>query len=384
MLKERLSGMLSVQKSLQIEFSEVCKRYSRGKQLDEVIFALPSKKLEKIGVRGYFVRKVYDYIQAQAKLEDISLRSDLPSKWFDVSLPFLAEMIISLQYYHNQILDRKGGVTSPVAINRNLIAANLLRSFINWYITDTFKEDLETMHAVQDTVEKILTCVDVGQFMDKNWGTYECFVNGLPEDTWLGEEIEEFIDVSVIDWIWEEIHKSGISVEHERFVRHYLKRIYLTNASLFVLMAKIIGNLLCYQMQNFKTISTFAGYAYIGLQIMNDNFDIVPPKTIAKVPEDQFSDLRNQNVTLPWVYFFSSNFETSIYHLIEISKENSTQLVDMLTNNAMCFSIPISKKIIVMASKNLYAANPQFALLNDLTSAVFDSEYYNYIVERYE
>jgi geranylgeranyl pyrophosphate synthase len=379
MLKERLSGMLQVQKDIRKELKRVHSGYFWGEQIDQMVFALPEKKLDNIGVRGYFVRKVYDYIQAQAKMEGMNLRSDLPAHWFEVSLPFLAEVIISLQYYHNQILDRKGGVTTPETINSNLIAANLLRSFINSYIRDTFGDDTETMLTVQNTVEKILIYVDVGQYMDKNWGTYECFVNGLPENTWLGEEIEAFINSSVIDWIWKEIHSSGIPNEHERFVRLYLKRIYLTNASLFILMANLFMHLLCYE--NKFSIIHFSAYCAISLQLMNDNIDFAKPDTVAKCSSDDCSDLRNATITLPILYAFNSSQKSPIAKGFFNGNHILSDVLEEVVFYIFNYSKPTSENIAKNSYQYLDEKNIEYNNVIDLLSVIFSNKYYNYLAE---
>ncbi len=375
--EERKQEMIGLQKLLIEEFEGLCKETSYG-ALDETVFALPKNKLSNIGIRGYFVRKMYDYIIAESIMKGLAVRSNLPLKWFEISLPLLAEMIISLQYYHNQILDRKGGIVTHAAISNNLIAGNLFRSTINYYIEKNFKIDELSREKVRNTVDTILTHVDIGQYLDKNWGNYECLIHGLPQNASLGDRINSVILEDVIEDIWEEIKSHGISDSKEQFTKMYLRRIYLCNGSLFILFNRLLCDLLEYK-GDLLEIERFCAYLAIPLQIMNDNIDFLPPKTVAKGENDVYSDLKNHTMSLPLIFYFEQfPNETPDTLLSNLNEGIDGDIFTIIFN----ISKPITEKFALKSNSFLNIQNEFFKLLVNLNSTIFGNKYYGKMGEK--
>ena len=380
MLAQRKEEMLELQNQLLSEFKSIRNASIWNNDIDNVVFSLPEKKLASFGVRSFFVKKMYDYIKAQGEIEGKKLNDNVPERWFIVSMPILAELIISLQYYHNQIIDRKYEVKTHSLIINNLLSANLLRSFIWRFIRKEFESptslNQDSFLRVNDVIERILGYVDVGQYVDRSWCSYRHLKFNLPDDVAFNEDIEKFLSQEVVNDIWKDFMHYNLPNRHERFTKHYIRRIYLVNASLFVLFAELIMDLLGYSGAERKNINSYATYAGISFQIMNDNTDFLPPESVAKSPDDAFADIRNDNMTLPLIYYFAFNHDKDIEYLNNLRVKSDKKLLKILVPYVQRYSRPAGASVAQRAGSFLNNDNCQFALLKDMLTISFNNKYF--------
>jgi len=312
MTTERRKLMIETRNRVQKEFKKLRQETHLNSDVAGRIFFLMDRRVRTFGVRSFFVETVYKYVVEQAELEKLPLAS-IPSDIFDTKLPLLAEGIITVQYYHNQILDGKGGLydtsgnCNKTKIDNNLIAGNYVKDFLYNYIEESiFPNDLEKSRIITKAIRRIFQYVDLGQDMQDRLGTSEAYSRTIKQSISVTPEIDSFIDQKLIDEFWNAIHKQGVSDEKEWFVRNYLLRINLTTASLFAILAEMVMDLLGYKGKERNNIIKLSAANGIVEQIVNDNNDYVLPeigmRNISKIPNDAFADLRNDNITLPLIF----------------------------------------------------------------------------------
>ncbi len=379
---ERRNNMSKVQRELLKEYKRNRENTIYGKEVDALLFDLPEKKLYQAGTRGFFVRKVFDYIQENKSKDQEYLNSEAFTqirKWCAISLPLLSELVICLQYYHNQILDQKGGVTTHEKINENLIAANLLRSYINQYVRDTFLSEPSIYIKVQEKIDTILAYTDIGQYMDKTQGTYEFFMSETGSKLVLNAKIESPIPYNILDHIEKEIMKSGVSERYRNFVKQYIKRIYFANTTLFSMFTDLVFDLTKYDGPDKLEIRNFAiCHAFVS-QFVNDNIDYVIPATVAKNESDIYSDLNNNNITLPLIYFFSQNKNYDIKSLKRIAAKNPNKFFKLIAPYLKTYSIPVAARISGYCISQFHSESKAARMLKDMPNIAIDNKYYEKI-----
>ena len=247
---------------------------------------------------------------------------------------YFPHLKLVVQYLDNQILDSKGGVNTHEKINRNLLAGNLFRTFLRRNFVSEKTPGLSAAEKSRLTacLDDMFESVDVGQCLEKRYGRYEDFISKLPEEEKIKVGyLEDEIPYAMLDEIWQEIRKDGMPRPHERFVRLYLKRVYLCNASLFVLSAKLVMDLLGYHGQERQNILAFAAHYGMVIQFVNDNNDYLPEPTVEKIAEDVFSDIKNETMALPLIYYFQvmkQNYRMMVY-IQELKTQYLYMQVDM-------------------------------------------------------
>jgi len=293
------------------------------------IYKLLNRRMNDRGIRSLFVRLIYQYVKEQAEKEKIQLRK-IDETVFLEHLPFVAEAMIAVQYYENQILDGKGGLRdmqnnwNKAKIDHNLLAGHLIKDELYNFIEDKiFPKNSEDAKVVTKTVRRIFRYVDLGQEFQDQYGTLEAWQSDLHGYQSISLEIDAYADKKIINEFWESLKSiPGVS-QKEWFVKNYLKRIYLTTGSLFLELARMVMDLVGYGgIQREKILKFAITHGILG-QLVNDNNDIMLPEynlaTISKVPEDAFADLRNNNITLPLIIFLSNskedNPELEVMHL---------------------------------------------------------------------
>lgn len=269
-------------------------------------------------LRARFADVMYDYLKARRVSILTIIRNILSGKkldnFFQYKLPFILEVIISIQYYHNQILDGKKGVELDCTNNDKLIFSNLLKEQLYRYLR-TIRIGRKRREKLIATVRSIFENVDIGQHMDKHCNSYSAFQtlpDELPEEAYRFKlHSDHFINESIIEDIAKIIQgNAAIHKENLPYLYVYLKRIYLLNASLFKLSTKLICELLNINEADTKNAVKYAVHFGIIQQLVNDNTDFIPAKmkspsfkyptsTKAKSENDCFSDLKNKCITLP-------------------------------------------------------------------------------------
>lgn len=320
----RKALMKRTRENLQAELKGVLADLTLQQEWEDIVFALPKAKFKHISVRGSFAAAVYEYIEAQAAEEGINLQSPSSEKLFDTELPFIAEMVITIQYLENHILDGKDGVNPQKgldwqAIKNKLLASHFLKDFLYGYVRNrVFPQPCRERDILLECLRRMFQFTEEGQFAEKRWSSLENVQNGIQGLPSWSSELEQYIDYKLINQLWGYFHEYGMDANRESFARFYLKRMYCTNALFFALLATCVMDLAGYtgmQRENLKRFA--AGFGMIS-QMLNDISDYVPASfgqaAVAKTPEDAYSDLRNHNFTLPLL--FAANDLNVVDHLL--------------------------------------------------------------------
>ncbi len=357
-------------------------------ELMKQVFEFPGSRLNSHSNRSYFVKSIAEYILTQ---------QGRMSEWFEfepliIKLALCSEMMISVQYYHNFIFDGKRGVNTPLLIRETLIKGHLLKSWLFRYIDNAFSSDGLNSLVAKET-DKAFNQTDIGQFIEGRYNSYEFYKKHELEN-------ESFHCFSLsdknIDW---EVIESCVNILNERldlsefelfFLRMYYLRIYLTGSSLY---STFTGLLVCafnFSDDNKKKLVKFSDYYGIMMQIVNDNNDFVPrymdQDTKSKYPQDQQSDIRNKNITLPLFLFlyFNERSNSSILRTLEAEKYKGyserrekrafEEIVPLLNQ----YSIPIGEKIIEKAVNIIN--NDQ--ILSSITEIAYKNKFYEIILDK--
>lgn len=265
---------------------------------DAMPFDLTSKKISGLPLRGYFFRNLFDIVQEMKPVNDES-----KSKLFGVQLPFIAETLISIQYYSNQILDNKGGVTTKSRIDENLnIKENLEPALYDYVWQRVFLHD-EVRCDLVKTVRQILRLGAIGQVLEDNYTTYQIWLSDQEQKV-LVEGVEKYFDREILDFLEKTVCEYVDFPESKRhFLRTYLKKTYLRNAALFDLLTDFMARHANLKDKEQTSLRRFAVLFGLMLPIVNDIGDLVPSNrcliTEQKTHKDAFADLRNNTVTLP-------------------------------------------------------------------------------------
>lgn len=324
MLEERKNAMIAMRERLQEEFREQKSQLGLNSDLCKHIFSLLNARINTLGVRSYFVYTIFQYVREQAGKEGYLLNTSWEKIWFETKLPFVAEVIIAVQYYENVILDGKGGVLKRTPQNMEgeydrkklqdrLIGSHYIKDLLYDYIDDCIfdKDDYARISMTQKAVRRIFKYVDLGQVVQAEYGTFSDFSTNYKHVAKITPQIDSFLQEHIIDYWWRAIEERDIPDQHEIFAKNYLRRIYLTSGALYGILAELIMDLLGYQGKERSNIVHFAlNFGILG-QVVNDTNDFTPPEaelfTVSKIPADAFSDLMNDNITLPLIFYFSEN-----------------------------------------------------------------------------
>lgn len=279
MTEERKQGMEITRKKLKNELKCLRKKLELNKDFDRRIFDLPRKKFSGISIRGFFAHAMFEYICEQARREGIEIKMPRYSRLFDTQLPFIFELIISVQYLANQVLDGKGGVLRERKYNlkkirENTIAGSYLKDVLYQYIETTiFPDDLDNQAIVSDFVRRSFQIVDEGQFLEKQYSSYKNLKKGFDPLPPMSGLASRLIDHDLIDQLWYLLRQEGLSEAHESFTRFYLRRIFWTNTAPFVLMTELILVLTGYNGVERDKLLRFAREFGMLAQMTNDLTD---------------------------------------------------------------------------------------------------------------
>jgi len=301
-----------------------------GKKKDEKDQGTQDKKERNKPLRAYFFRKMYEYLREYKETKSGFARFQNPDVLFMQKLPFVFEVVITIQYLHNQILDEKYDVKqfNHPKICQNLISSNILREFLFVYIEKEIAPILPDDSMAQNisvAIRRLFLLVDLGQYTDKKYNHYERWKHGLSPVT---ENIKVF-DEPAMQAIADTIKKvQEVNPDKEDFIVTYFQRIYLSNVYFFRCMTELIFELAgCSNFKQFNNMQRFSiQYGYM-LQIINDYADFAYTndkkeraefiKASGKNSSDFFSDLYNFNVTLPLIYHLKEGNKRNIEAYLE-------------------------------------------------------------------
>lgn len=365
--KEIPACRLRLETYLKNELSKL-KNLHVGSPDDAHTFLLLERKIADKPVRAYFSGEVFDYVRRAARQQGLALNCE-DTRLFLRVIPFVAEVVISIQYFHNQILDSKAGVTcrNKRQIDQNLLSANLLKEYLYEYI----EQETEPAHAAIITryVRRIFKYVDVGQQIEKKWNSYESFDQGLYKNRQLHPEIEAFANPERVTPLLETLRR--FYPERSDYANAYLQRIALTSAALFVLNTEMILEISGYKGVEHERLLEFAWLYGMMQQVINDNADVVPSRfnheTTEKTASDAFSDARNHNVTLPLFLHLENmrlapeNHEQDLvksilqrpFHVTLTHREEERLFLELRASGALYFSIDLGKYFAAKAQDSL-------------------------------
>ena len=324
-----------------------------GKEKDEGDNETKDKKERNKPLRAYFFRKMYEYLREYREAQSGFAKFPNAEALFTQKLPFVFEVVITIQYLHNQILDEKYDVKqfNHPQICQNLISSNILREFLFIYIKREIVPMLPNdsilkriymfvrilfggemldqknikFRKISTAVRNLFLLVDLGQHTDKRYNHYKRWKHGLPK---MAENVTVFDDVAQ-EAIADTIKKvQEANPGREDFILAYFKRVYLSNVYFFRCMTELIFDLVgCSNSRQFKNMQRFSiQYGYM-LQIINDyaDFSYINDKkeredfarTSAKSSDDFFSDLYNFNITLPLIYHLKEGNKRNIEAYLE-------------------------------------------------------------------
>lgn len=381
-------------------------QFGFNQEVVDEFFTLLEKRLKNGQCfRPYYVKVMHDYIKACMNNEKIStthLESERMKQLLEVEIPFFAEAIIVIQYLDNHILDEKNNISeNNIALKKTLLSSSVLKDYLFKYINhlDNFKDKTEEViikRTLHNYLQRIFLYVNIGQNVELEWNRYDVLKNNLkPEKSPFGEELEDFIDFKpmqeVVDFIYEQFEES-----YHTYLELYLKRIYLTTASLYILIADLMLDLMQYDGKEKQNINSFSKCYGMLSQIVNDNCDVVPSyfslNTNAKIVKDAFSDLRNGNITLPVLFHLQMNEQFNINSFLNTNHSNvnnnisnkkaiekSTQLLffnEIKASKAIYHSIGIGKLLGLRAKQLVSEIIEKVNVENILSIANWNKFYY--------
>ena len=326
----RYKEMVHLKEELCQEY-KILKQYAFNERMNKDLFRLLEYRLKKVRIRPYYTQIIYRYLLETKKSE----LSENLNNFFNIKLPFISEVIITIQYYHNQMLDHKDNIDKDKKRYKcHILGADILKHCLFEYIEDLKALSFDQKRYLVKEVRKIFKYVDVGQYVEKEWGIYNKLHN-ISEDEecfFISNEIEEFINNDVcdkiFDWVKDDIH-------YHLYLKAYLRRIYLTCGTLYIKIVEIIVNLVGMKdKQVSHDLLEFARNFSLMRQIMNDYSDFVPEHLLPRKGEGQiynsFSDLRNHTITLPTLFHFNNAEYTFDGYFIDNDEVNSKKVFEDL------------------------------------------------------
>lgn len=380
----RHSDMLWVRAKTLLEY-EKFQCFSLANPSWKVFFAILDRKMGGLPLRAYYMHKLYEYL-----LEEGGRNRGIPASFFTHFLPFVAEAVISIQYYHNQVLDGKGGVGNQLEIQKNVVIGNLFK--------DWFYEFLESMcpPAIADEltscIRTIFNCVDIGQWLEKHNGLYQNWRDAHIGAHHFTEYLGTVLERQQLGRVESIVRSQALLCRSDRkFISAYLERIYLTNAILYREFTKLVLKLLGLPESTAASINRFAVYFGLMHQIVNDNGDLVHSKakltTEEKVIGDAQSDLRNRTVTLPVFLHLNECPDGEIGKFLQsrkrcISSAMQTRFFkELVSYGAIYQSIRVGKILKKLTLKELNPYNRQYLLLEDMCKIADNNKYYRHFYD---
>lgn len=394
MIPERKEQMTKMRNRLSAELKARTEHLQLNTHLKGVIFPLLRQRMKSMGVRSFFVYGVAQYTAECAEKEGLELLGKPDSNLFNTQLPFLAEGIIAVQYYENQILDGKGGLYQDgeyrmERIHNNVIAGHFVKDFLYQYVEDAmFPDDDDAAYrSTMRQLRRIFQLVDLGQAFQDKWGTFEALKSSKKSMIHISAEAEAYIKTEIIAQYWSAVKKQGMQEDMRIFTENYLRRISITSGALFALMAELVMDLLGYNGRERENIIQFGIHIGMTGQIVNDINDMVPKdykqSTVSKIPEDAFADIRNNNVTLPLIFHFNAHLNSNMQQLDNRRKKSPDELVKLLqdpVDAARQVAVVMAKQ----ANKLIQGNSETAALLRDMNSITYNNRYFECLDQAFQ
>lgn len=387
--EERTRGMTAIQLRIAKEAETIrgmlyAFKISTEDDIADYVLHLLERRLTKKPLRAYYVFRIYEYCQFILREK----RTSTP-KFFETQLPLIIEIIIVIQYLHNQILDNKFNNNQDKGVSQKLLSANLLKDVLYEYISIRTPKNYQ--ERIIHHVRKIFQYVDIGQRIDKEGNNYKSYKeNGvfIPNPS---HELSQNIHWGPAKEIISSLRNTYRSKAN--YLELYFYRIYLTNSFLFVKMTDLICNLLNYPLKLRYSLYYFATNYSIALQIVNDNADFVPSlagmETVGKDSSDTFKDLENQTISLPLFLHLESGRKGLVVKYLEnkksyiINRYKVEILKEMIASGSIRKSRQIGKRFSDIAVSELDQNNPHYADLVNMAGIARWNKYY-YEIQKIE
>lgn len=330
-------------------------------------------------LRSFFVIASFQYLLNR---QNQSQRLSRQKERFAVKdLPFIVEVLISVHYYHNHVLDGKFGVKSEVARHDCMLKANMLRSFLDQYLLAKCPKRIYP--EIRTIITRSFDCVDIGQRFEREQNRYVNWKNAT--DSIRHERcFIDFIDQQCIDDVQAKLVEYACFFGKEAFLVQYLRRIFLTNASLYVGVVEILETLFGFPAECLRTFAMRFGMMK---QIVNDIADLVPSfaniGTRTRLPQDAFSDLKHHNITLPLMLMLLKNPKGEMASWLEANTawtfETEGAIAQELVESLVVYrAMSLSRRVRDLAINHLDASNPAFTLLEDMCHVADVNKFYRY------
>jgi geranylgeranyl pyrophosphate synthase len=395
---ERQKQMNRIRNNIKLEFRTYGKSINFIKVVEDYFFEFLKERINCICVRSYFVFAVSEYIQEQIKQDNTSFSKNYSSKLFDTQLPLIGSWIIAIQYLENQILDGKGGIIQKeefnrARVNQNLIVSHYLKDTLYGYIEDiVFPDHPKEQQLLRSTIRRIFQYVDLAQYWDKTNSSFQHFSNPEKLAIEIQSGADAFIkemlyspddkDILLMDWLLEKVQELGVKNNKKPFFEAYFKRICLENGALFVLMARMVADVLEYNGSARKQVELFAIRYALMSQVVNDNVDSLPSKykqgTVAKIPEDVSRDLKNDNISFSLAVYLAHNPKKTREDLLTLLNRSEQELFEELRSTVTDFTYPFGTLVAEYAKTYLEKNNPISETLGDMANQAYSQRIYKY------
>lgn len=369
-------------------------RMLTDQHLNEYCLMYLEDKLSKKPLRAYFSLLVYRYLKHYPVWQTKFATFD--EKLFIVKLPFVFEVVISIQYLHNHILDEKNDtkINNVPRIDQNLVSSNILKEILYLYIDQEIIPYLAVDLGMQlhRRIHELFLCVDIGQYLDKNYNNYSAWKKENAEFSFVNSA---FYDEAAAEGIADILAEVQAEIAAKsNFVEAYFRRIYCSNVYFFRCMMEIVeqigGKAENEYVGNLKLFSIQYGFM---LQIINDYADFAYSdnanernmlKTAGKKSTDFFADLYNFNITLPLIFHLQEGYKRKIEAYLEGGKKRNkllslypTQIKqEIVSSGAIHACINISRRLSQSARNQLDVDNPITPLFTDMCEMAFDNKFY--------
>lgn len=368
--------------------------FDDGGEFEKYCLGYLQKKVSNKPLRAYFARKMYEYLTEDQNRIQFQVYQD-NEILFLRKLPFVFEIVITIQYLDNQILDEKYDLKSQnhPKIVQNLISSNVLREVLFLYIDQEITPHFSDRRGVESLIQnlrRLLLWVDIGQYLDKEYNHYKRWKAKIPNLV----GCTPFFDDIVHRAIDETMNQVKFDVpDKSEFIEAYFRRIYLSNVYFFRCITEILltmGNCNRPQQEHLLLFSTQYGFM---LQIINDYSDFAYSedkkiqkqlKTSGKKSTDFFADLYNFNVTLPLIYHLNKGARRKIEAYLEggIKKKNilthypKQVMQEIDQSGAILNSILRSMELAESAKQCLDTNNPHSAFFANMCDMAIDNKFH--------
>lgn len=376
----RISEMQETHKLMRLEFNKCFKHFCRNSSDTDIHLHLLKERLAYGPLlRGFFTRKIAEYLTPSSGLD----------LFYAQRLPFLVEATMTVLYLQNQQLDGKYGldISDRARSRSNLQQLGLLFHIQN-FIRKEFPDRADT---IITHLQKMVEVCNEGQLLENQFG-------GLKSYKKRNRKLKGYCSGAAAQLIEEEIVEEllGLIFEHlpqkaknkSQFLRLYLHRVYLANASFYIQVIKMVSDLMQAEQKSAAVESLIRWSTKIAIlrQIINDNCDFIPRSraigTPTRLPEDAMSDLRNGIISLPLFIYLKSGHKGIVYNVLQANKETKHQLPlkkqeKILQAMIRSGSLETSKKIGRAYADLIQQEVPaKYTLLANMCSTAYGNRFY--------